>query len=322
MADLAGLGVSALVIVGCYALVKGEVSEKLSLRIGASMGSSARAVRTKQVTMPPGLDDPRWDFSAKEESRNVDPDLVRLKGSAGKTALRLAQQWAEGFAWVVLPFFAWGVVKAGTIEGSRVGRRLIAVYAFLFSALVVRHAATLGYLSGRHALTLVLATVPWVGAGIWAWVRGFSRRHRLGDAMGRRLAVAGLSAMIALGVSVQVKAMHPSRWGHWAAGQWLREHATPDQAVLDTRGWAMFVRGGRGYDYWHVRQALADERLAYVVVGEDELKAKSRRAETLRALLAYAAEPAAEFPDREGTAGVAVRVYRFHRPDSWEGMIP
>ena len=320
--DLAGLGLSALAIVGCYALVKGEVSEKLSLRIGAAMGSSPRAVRTVPAAMPDGLDGRRWDFSPKEETGKGDPEGVRLKGSAGKTSLRLAQQWAEGSGWLMLPFFLWGVTKAGTIEGSRVGRRLIAVYAVLFSALVVRHATTLGYLSGRHALTLVLASVPWVGAGIWAWVRGLPDRYRLGTTGSRRLAIVGLSALIALGVTAQVKAMHPSRWGHWAAGQWLKEHATPDQAVLDTRGWAMFVRGGRGYDYWHVRQALTDASLAYVVVGEDELKARSRRAETLRAMLAYAAEPVAEFPDREGKAGVAVRVYRFRRPDSWEGMRP
>ena len=322
LADFAGLGISALVIVGCYAMVKGEVSEKLALRLGAAMGSSSKAVRTTPVVWPKGLDDPRWDFSAKEETGKVDADLVRLRGSAGKTTLRLAQQWAEGFAWVGLPFFVWSVLKARSLEGSRVGRRLVAVYALLFSVLAIRHATNLGYLSGRHALTLVLATVPWVGAGIWAWVRGFAERWRLSDGWARRFAVAGLAGLIALGVTVQVKAMHTSRWGHWAAGQWLKEHAKPEQAVLDTRGWAMFVRGGRGYDYWHVRQALADENLAFVVVGEDELTAHSKRAATLRALLAYAAEPAAEFPDRAGKPGVAVRVYLFRRPDSWEEMLP
>ncbi len=320
--DLAGLGLSALVIVGCYALVKGEISEKLALRIGAAMGSSPRAVRSASATLPRGLDDRRWDFSAKEETGKVAPDSVRLKGSAGKAAFRLIQQWGEGLAGFAVPIFVLGLIRARTIEGSRVGRRLVLVYAVLFSALVVRHATALGYLSGRHALTLVLATVPWVGAGTWAWVRGFPERYRLNGATTRRLSVAGLALLIAVGATYQVKAMHPTRWGHWAAGQWLKEHATADEAVLDTRGWAMFVRDGRGYDYWHVGQALTDASLAYVVVGEDELTAKSRRAETLRALLAYAATPAAEFPDREGNAGADVRIYRFHRPESWEGMRP
>jgi hypothetical protein len=272
--------------------------------------------------MPRGLDDPRWDFSPKEETGKADPDFVRLKGSAGKTLVRFAQNWGEGLAGFAVPIFFLGAIRARTIEGSRVGRRLVAVYAVLFSALVIRHATALGYLSGRHALTLVLATVPWVGAGTWAWVRGFPQRYGMCGRETRRLAAVGLTALVAVGLTFQVRAMHPTRWGHWAAGQWLKHHATPDQAVLDTRGWAAFVRDGRGYDYWHIRQALSDASLAYVVVGEDELTAKSRRAETLRSLLAYAGSPVAEFPDQEGKRRVAVRIYRIQSPDSWEGMLP
>ncbi len=316
LARVAVLGVAALTLVGSYALVKGEVSEKLSLRNAASIGHSARSVRTARPSMPPGLDDPRWDFAPKEEG--ADP---RLKGSAGKTAIRLVQQWSEGFGWVMLPFVAWGVVAAGRLDGSTVGRRLVGVYLVLFAAIVIRHATGLGYLSGRHALTIVAATVPWAGAGLWAWARDLPARRGLGPAATRRLAILGLAAMIGLGATVQVRAMHPSRWGHYSAGQWLRTNAGPNQSVLDTRGWAMFVRGeGRGYDYWHVRQALTDASLAYVVVGTDELKARSRRAATLRAILAYAGTPVAEFPDRSGEAGVGVQVFRFARPDSWRGM--
>ncbi len=321
LTDLAGLGLSALAIVGCYALVKGEVSEKLAMRTTSGLAPSSPA-RSTVATMPRGLDDPRWDFSPKEETGKVDPDFVRLKGSVGKTAFRLALHWGEGLAGFAVPVFFLGLLRARTIGGSVVGRRLVAVYAVLFSALVIRHATALGYLSGRHALTLVVATVPWVGAGTWAWVRGFPRRYGMSGPTTRRLATIGLATLIAVGVTFQVRGMHTTRWGHWAAGQWLKEHATPDQTVLDTRGWAAFVRDGRGYDYWHIRQALTDASLAYVVVGEDELTAHSRRAETLRAMLAYAATPAAEFPEREGKHGVAVRVYRFERPDSWEGMRP
>jgi hypothetical protein len=92
--------------------------------------------------------------------------------------------------------------------------------------------------------------------------------------------------------------------------------------VLDTRGWAAFVSGRPSYDYWHVRQAFTDAHLAYIVVGTDELNAPSRRAATLRAVLAYAARPVAEFPERRDGRGVGVRVYRFHRPGSWEGLRP
>ena len=73
--------------------------------------------------------------------------------------------------------------------------------------------------------------------------------------------------------------------------------------MLDTRGWAAFVSGRPSYDYWHVRQAFTDARLAYVVVGDDELRAASRRAATLRAVLAYAARRSPGSPRRRGARG-------------------
>ena len=107
-----------------------------------------------------------------------------------------------------------------------------------------------------------------------------------------------------------------------SAGRWLAAHANGSEKVLDTRGWATFVSRRPGLDYWHVRQALVDPSLAYVVVGEDERTAASGRGETLRALLAYAAEPSAEFPEREGGKSIGVRIYRFHPPADWRGMTP
>jgi hypothetical protein len=83
---------------------------------------------------------------------------------------------------------------------------------------------------------------------------------------------------------------HLSRWGHWAAGQWLAAHARPNELILDTRGWARFISGRPGYDYWHVRQALTDSHLSYVLVGLDEPEA-SPRAATLKALLFHTATP-------------------------------
>ena len=47
--------------------------------------------------------------------------------------------------------------------------------------------------------------------------------------------------------------------------------------MLDTRGWARFVSGHPGYDYWHVRQALTDSHLSYIVVGLDELASQQHR---------------------------------------------
>src|SRR5439155_8020869 len=136
---------------------------------------------------------------------------------------------------------------------------------------------------------------------------GLGGSARVGRALcGGIVCVAILAAILI----PQWKPGHRSRWGQRAAGRWLNENAGPSDAVLDTRGWAAFVSDRPSYDYWHVRQALTDAHLAYVVVGADELSASSRRAATLRAVLAYSAIPVAEFPDDQGGRGIGVRVYR------------
>jgi hypothetical protein len=312
-APYAALAVAFLFLVGSYALIKGEVSEKLAIRRGATIASRHDVHRPVAHPLPKGLDDPRWDFSAKEESGH--PDWLGL----GTAARRLAAEWAAGLGWAFAPLALWGAwrVRAGA------GRLLIAAYVLLFTALALRHATTLGYLSGRHALTLVVASLPWAAAGTLDVARRLRRRFGWDEAASRRRAWAALAVLVMAGVAIQqARPGHPSRWGHREAGRWLAAHAGVGEAVLDTRGWAAFVSARPSYDYWHVRQALSDAHLAYVVVGADELAAPSRRAATLRALLAYAAEPVAAFPGRCGGPGRDVQVYRFRRPESWEGLRP
>jgi hypothetical protein len=145
-------------------------------------------------------------------------------------------------------------------------------------------------------------------------------RHWAGRGLVVRARI-GLAGLVVLGVVLNAKPAHASRAGHEAAGRWLAAHAAPGDAVYDTRGWAAFLSGLNTYDAWHVRQALTDSRLAYVVVGEDELRADSPRAVTLRAILRYAAEPVAQF-GRKSSREDVVRVYRYRRPASWEGLKP
>ena len=193
LTNLAGLGLSALAIVGCYALVKGEVSEKLAIRsLRRRWAWSRRQTRRDQDRRGDAPRSRRSALGLLAEGRDgskTDPDFVRLKGSAGKTALRLGLHWGEGLAGFAVPIFFLGVIRSRTIEGSRVGRRLVAGLRerFSFSALVIlatrRHSAISR--AGTHS-TLVVATVPWVGAGTWAWVRGFPRTTAYGMSGRRR----------------------------------------------------------------------------------------------------------------------------------------
>ncbi len=323
---LAGLSIAFLGLVGAYSLVKGEVSEKLALRQAALMSSQPKTVRSAGQWLPRGLDDPRWDFSPKEEP------AVTVPRGVWPVLRELALQWADGISAVFAFFALWGVVRDGYIRGMMVGvgdeppdpinlgRSVVGAYLMLFTLVLARHELRMGYLSDRHTLTLVILALPWAAAGVFVCAR------RLAAVLGlcrRPARLAGLLLFVlafASGLHLQMKPAHASRWGHHAAGKWLVHNAEPGEAVLDTRGWATFVSGLPGYDYWHVKQAFTDSHLAYVVVGEDELNATSRRGETLRAVLAYAAKPVAAFPAKKGGHDVGVRVYRYTKPLSWEGV--
>jgi hypothetical protein len=307
------LGLTFLVCVGSYALVKGEISEKLAIRRGASIPSAHDAPRKSRPSLPKGLDDARWDFSPKEESDH--PRRLTLK----RAAARVGQAWVEALGWAGALFAVWGAVR---VQASST-RWLIATYIAVYVLALVRHATNLGYLSNRHVLSLVIVSLPWASAGALLCARRAIALVGVDPAARRCLGATGLVVLIAAGVSAQVaKPGHPSRFGHWAAGQWLGEHASDAQTVLDTRGWALFLTGRTEYDYWHVRQALCDPRLAFVIVGAEELSARSRRADTLRAILNLSGERVASFPARQGGRGADVLVYQFHRPKSWEGLRP
>ncbi|MDR3618798.1 MAG: glycosyltransferase family 39 protein [Paludisphaera borealis] len=324
---LPALGVGALVCVGAYALVKGEVSEKLAIRYGASIGSQKIMHRATPQLLPEGLDGAKLDFSPKEES-----DRSTMRGPV-KTLVWIGRQWWDELCWGFAVMAIWGLTRQRfilSLRGDRderdsgtVERLVIGVFVAVYLAVLVRHGTALGYLSSRHLLPLVVVSVVWAAAGTFVCL------HRLGGKLTirpetKRLALITASTFV-VGVMVvyQLRTSHQSRWGHWAAGRWLAENAQAGQEVLDTRGWARFVSDNAGgYDYWHVRQALSDQRLSYVVVGHDELEVESPRSRTLGALLAFAATPIQDFPVRIGGRNVGARIYRFQQPASWEGFSP
>ena len=319
---------AVMFVVSSYAMIKGEISEKLALRYGALLGPKAIASRTAPQLVTQGLDDQRLDFSPKEETEHI--PIRNLRSSV----LRISSKWWEEMCWGFAVMTGWGLVRRHHIRGllpdcnlsdsNNFEGRLLLTFTCVFLLAILRHSTNLGYLSGRHIMPLVVASVPWAAAGTFVCCRGIS--VKLGWNRGRvqlaGVAAAGLAILGSIYTQMQPGHLnHVSRWGHWAAGSWLARNAKPDEKVLDTRGWARFISGQPGYDYWHVRQALTDSQLAYIVVGLDELEAMSSRSMTLNALLAYSATPLADFPSSRTDPNPVVRLYRFHRPDSWKGLL-
>ncbi|MCU1376785.1 MAG: hypothetical protein JWO68_4071, partial [Actinomycetia bacterium] len=100
--SLAPLPIAFLAMVGSYALVKGEVSEKLALRRSVAISSVHDAPSSDRPELPPGLSDPRWDFSAKEESQ-----AGRL--GVGAAVVRLLARWSEAMGLILVPLAIFGV---------------------------------------------------------------------------------------------------------------------------------------------------------------------------------------------------------------------
>jgi 4-amino-4-deoxy-L-arabinose transferase-like glycosyltransferase len=319
---------ATLVVVGSYTLIKGEVSEKLSARLVAFLGPKPTMGHRIPKPLVSGLDDPRWDFSPKEETDRIPVRDWR------HAAVRIIDKWWEQLCWFFAVMTIWGLVRQRYIRGlcperdpndsGELERRFLLVFAAVHTLALVRHSALFGYLSGRHVMPLVYASLPWAAAGTFVCARGLAVKFHWNPRLARCAGACAGSLVIAASIMVQMiptHLNHLSRWGHWAAGQWLMDHAQPDEWVLDTRGWARFISGQDGYDYWHVHQALTDSHLRYIIVGVDELEASSARAATLKKLLSYAATPLEDFPAFPGDRTAGVRLYRFHRPDTWEGLV-
>ena len=135
---LPAMALSALVFVGGYALIKGQVTEKLALRHAALLGSQQVMIRTVPQLLPKGLNDARWDFSPKEES---DHTVIRHPLQAVRW---MACEWWDELCWGFAVMAIWGLVRRRFIwkrcrvrdPGDRGGseRLVLAVFAGVFVA--------------------------------------------------------------------------------------------------------------------------------------------------------------------------------------------
>lgn len=297
------LTIIALALILAYVWCKGELTQK------REHSPSTRS--TKRLSLPSEWQDPQWDFSPKEESIAQEPTHSQSRWIMAITML--ANRYGETMAWVLGPL---------AIAGAWRRRRMIATRGvwlaiFGFSCVLIWHSARRGYLSNRHVMIPIFLAMPWA-----AW--SVRTLHSVGLRRGfrqpklRRLASAVAVASLVVSASwVQTLPSHPTRWGHYAAGRWLLDHAGQYETSLDTRGWAHFTAGRWEYDYWHVRQALTDSRLTYIVTESAEIMADSKRGRTLKTLLQRYGEEVASFPRRQGEKGRSVLIYRFDTQGFW-----
>ena len=228
--------------------------------------------------------------------------------------------------------------------------RAVAAYMVVGGLGTLQHAATSGYLSTRHVLPLAVLALGWTACGIEtasAWLaqrwsgafQGGSGVHQSCTAAGRlrieaghplsawrkmcfRLGTWGGSPAVMCWVVVLVavaacwpriaRPLHASREAHRRVGDWLARADRLPGHVLDSRGWSALYSGRTTYRMQAADDALASERLAYIVLEQGELRVDTRRGRRLRSLLQRCGSPVARFrhPTRPNRDDVLVFRWR------------
>ena len=265
--------------------------------------------------LPPALRDPQLDFSPKDPTR--EQAETGLKAGLGN----LFRLWAESLGDALALMTLWGLFRCRSHHTA--ARRLMTVQAVLLVLALGYQASFRGYLSSRHVLGLTFLSIPHAAAALRLCALRFSGLVQLRPAQRRRGTRLALSIIAVGGIWLQAKPIHASRQGHNRAAQWLRGHARPGTAVFDSRGFASFQADLRRYDPLHMPQALSDSRTGFWVLEAGELSSGSRRAATLKKILADGGQLVAFFPrkkDREDAADVLV--FSWARPNGWDQPPP
>lgn len=248
-------------------------------------------------------------FAPKDPSTSI----RKWGGAAVAEELGLGLARAFGYATGLLGLLGLWCCRRRTVGPAG---WLLGVFGAMFCLAAVTFAATEGYLTARHLLTLVVPAIGLCGLGVVELGRLARPRRRLIE--WAAVGVAGLILVVA-----NRAPLHESLAGHQEAARWLAAEAPEPGLVVDTRGWTSLYSGRPTFLYEDAPLVLADARLAYVVVEQSELEYASRRARTLRALLDAAGEPVAEFPQRRALprGRPTVVVYRWHAERFRQGWL-
>jgi hypothetical protein len=146
----------------------------------------------------------------------------------------LTRETAEGFQYIGLALAILGLIVWRSRPGARAGTLFLLALALLHALILCRMASLSGYLSERHTLLfLLIGSFPAAAALLW-----LGHRFRPNSSLWTACAVVGVMLTCEL-VSLR-KPLHGNRAGHKAAGRWLAQSATPNDAIIDPFNWAEF----------------------------------------------------------------------------------
>lgn len=237
----AALAAAALLVAGPFMLHLGAVSAKASYKYLKNPDEWKMSPAAQAAALPPAM----WNFG---------PD-VRPEDRYGWAAYALVAMVDKGFSHALtLPVLA-GLWLYRRRAAAQPGLYAHALLAGLLLLLLYRLGQSNGYLGERHVQLLVVAGLPW-GVAALAALAGRLAAPRLGLALLLVVAAAFLPKTLGR--------LHAGREGFKQAGQWLAEHARPDDQIHDPFAWATY-HSGRVFQEVE-RGPLPPSGTAYVVL--------------------------------------------------------
>lgn len=240
-------------------------------------------------------------------SETTRPDLATLTfGHKDRTISTRARGFVErtkefygeffqAFAGVLLPCAAVGFFvrrRTGFSSFDRLMLTTVGLHLAIVAGMTLRN----GYLSTRHFVVPIVGVLPYVGLGVVAICRRLATLQ-LGRLRSSEFGwqCATTLGFVAASLVVTSPPLHGAHEAHRRAAAWLQAAAPTNGAILDQRGWTALYTGLPTYRFDAAEQALADPRLAYVVVERADLEAASPRGASLRTVLGSAESAVAAF---------------------------
>ena len=252
---LGSLPIALGLLIGPYIAIKGGLGTKPSI---------ARLLGTA----------PKSDAFAVERQRPLDPDQTAFKTLA-IAAKTVSKAIVEAVGAPLAVFAVLGLIlvpRRG--DPSRQWTLLGVIGVASFLALLRLH-ATGGYCTSRHALILAMIGFGAAAFGLDRVVVKLSEVAwpSLQPSLRQLAWPLAFAALFALEGSSLVDRLNPEFGGYRTAGQWLAEHASDQNHVVDVTGWSQFY-GGRpaGYTFANLIEAPGDPAARWVVVREAHLK--------------------------------------------------
>jgi hypothetical protein len=118
------------------------------------------------------------------------------------------------------------------------GLTLLGLVIVAHSLVLWRLAATVGYVSERHTLLIVVCGLVLASAAILALAERWLRSRSAHAAF-----MAAIALMAGVALVKTCHTMHAHRLGHREAGFWLADKVQPEDQIVDPYGWVAFYSG-------------------------------------------------------------------------------